>query len=202
MSYSYKNIDLNDISITPSELIEHIYCARYTYFMYVLCIPQYEEKYFKVLKGRELHEYKEKTNIEYLRKRICVKNKYRLVYLSNDYLRGEIDEILELSDGTMAPLDYKFAEYKDVLYNTYKVQSCCYAILIEENFNVKVNKGYIVFIRSCNKLIEFEITDNDKQEIKNYIKEMLYIIQNNKYPKGTNYKQKCSNCTYKNLCTQ
>lgn len=202
MSYSYKNIDLLDISITPSELIQHIYCARYTYFMYVLRIPQYEEKYYKVLKGRELHEYKEKTNINYLRKKIGVVNKYNLIYLSNGYLRGEVDEILELEDGTMAPLDYKFAEYKEVLFKTYKTQSTCYAILIEDNFNVKVNKGFIVFIRSANKLVEFEITEDDKEEVRNSLKEMVYLIQNNKYPKGTSNKLKCSDCTYRNICTQ
>lgn len=202
MSFLFKDIDLTDISITPSELIQHIYCERYTYFMYVLRIPQYEEKYFKVMKGREIHEQKEKSNINYLRKRIGVKNKFNLVYLSNGYLRGEVDEILELQDGTMAPLDYKFAEYKETLFKTYKIQACCYAILIEDNFNKKVNKGYIVFIRSANKLVEFDISQEDKEDVRNSLREMLYIIQNNKYPKSTKNKLKCADCTYRNICTQ
>ncbi|MEO0790606.1 MAG: CRISPR-associated protein Cas4, partial [Bacteroidota bacterium] len=40
------------ISITPSHIIQHVYCPRYTYFEWVLRIPQNEEKYGKVMRGR------------------------------------------------------------------------------------------------------------------------------------------------------
>ena len=39
------------IMITPSEVIEHIYCPRFTYYMNVLNIPQFEDRRFKVLKA-------------------------------------------------------------------------------------------------------------------------------------------------------
>ena len=41
--------------ITPSEVIEHIYCPRFTWFMNVQHIPQQEDQRYKVLKGREVH---------------------------------------------------------------------------------------------------------------------------------------------------
>ncbi len=37
--------------ITPSEVIEHIYCPRFTCFLNCLNIPQHEELRYKVLKG-------------------------------------------------------------------------------------------------------------------------------------------------------
>ena len=119
------------LSITPSHIIEHLYCPRYTFFQYVLCVPQFEEKFYKVSKGRHIHDSKLEQNKAYLRKRIGVTDKRLNQYLTNDYLRGEVDEVLFLNDGTMAPLDYKFAEYKEKIYNTYKTQLFCYALLIE-----------------------------------------------------------------------
>ena len=49
------------LSFYPSQLIEYLYCPRFTYFEYVLRIPQYEDKFFKVQQGRELHDEKFRT---------------------------------------------------------------------------------------------------------------------------------------------
>ena len=190
------------MTITPSHVIQYLYCPRFTYFEYVLGIPQYEEKYFKVQKGREVHEQKAKQNTEYLRRKLGVEEKYINQYLTNKYLRGEIDEVLLLEDGTMAPLDFKFAEYKDKVYETYKTQMYCYALLIEGNYSKKVNKGYIVYTRSKNKLIEMPITEGDKIGIRESIKNILSVIQENRYPKATKYKKRCLSCTYQNICTK
>jgi len=190
------------MSLTPSHIIEYLFCPRFTYFEYVLGIPQYEERYFKVMKGRNMHEIKLVRNKDYLRKRIGVKEKYLDQYLTNDSLRGVVDEVLLLEDGTMAPLDYKFAKYEEKLFKTYKTQLSCYAVLIEDNFNKKVNKGYLVYIRSKNKLLEVEIRESDKTEVKKAMEGILKIIHQNFYPKATKYKAKCITCTYRNICTR
>ena len=49
------------------------------------------------------------------------------------YIKGEVDEVLTLSDGTMAPLDYKYAEYRETIFGTYRYQSVFYRLLIKEN---------------------------------------------------------------------
>jgi CRISPR-associated exonuclease Cas4 len=188
------------MSITPSQIIEYLYCPRFTYFEYVLRIPQYEDKFCKVIKGREVHNTKTIRNKEYLRTKINVKEKYIDQYLTDENLRGKVDEVLLLEDETMAPLDYKFAIYEDIVYRTYKTQLFCYALLIEHNFKKKVNKGYLVYTRSANKLIEVEISEEDKTRVCKIIDEVLLIIENCKYPKATKYKNQCVECTYKNIC--
>ena len=139
-------------TLTPSQIIEYLYCPRFTYFEYVLNISQHEEKLFKVQKDRAVHEEKTKLNSHYLRKKINVVDKLQNQYLTNNYLRGEVDEVLFLEDNTMAPLDYKFAKYENKIYDTYKTQMVCYACLIEDNFGKKVNKAYLVYTRSKNKI--------------------------------------------------
>ncbi|UII29467.1 CRISPR-associated protein Cas4 [Fulvivirga maritima] len=188
------------MSITPSHIIEHLFCPRYTYFEYVLTIPQYEEKFYKAIKGREVHSEKLERNKDYLRKKIGVKEKLQDQYLTNDVLRGKVDEVLLLNDDTMAPLDYKFAEYKDKIYNTYQQQLFCYAVLIEEKFKRPVHKGFIVYTRSKNKLVEVQIKSEDKLLISETIEQIERIINNNYYPKATKFKRRCLNCTYRNIC--
>lgn len=188
------------ISITPSHIIEYLYCPRFTYFEYVLSIPQYEEKHYKVMKGRELHDVKLERNKDYLRKKIGVKEKWLDQYLTNESLRGKVDEVLLLEDGSMAPLDYKFAEYKDRIFDTYRQQLFCYAVLIEENFGKPVNKGFLVYVRSKNKLIEVGIKEDDKELIKSSIAAIQVIIGENHFPKATKFKKRCLNCTYRNIC--
>lgn len=187
-------------SFYPSQIIEYLYCPRYTYFEYVLRIPQYEEKFYKVNRGREIHNEKLERNKEYLRKKIGAKNKWIDQYLGIDGLRGKVDEVLELNNGTFAPLDYKFALWKDKVYDTYKQQLYCYAVLIEETFNVKVEKGFLVYTRSKHKLVEVSIPAEAKEEIKSSMDEMLGIIEGNKFPKATKFKKRCLNCTYRNIC--
>lgn len=190
------------MTLTPSHIIEYLYCPRFTFFEYVLAVPQYEEKNYKVMRGRELHDQRLENNKEYLRKRIGATGKHLDQYLTNGLLRGRVDEVLQLADGTMAPLDYKFAPYDGKVYETYQRQLFCYAWLIEENFQRKVTRGYLVYTRSNNKVVEVPISDADKQLVKEAASAIEQIIDKNYYPKATKYKQRCVNCTYRNICTQ
>lgn len=188
--------------IPASVLLEYLFCPRFIYFMNCLCIDQNEEKRYKVLMGRELHKGKQRVNIDYLRKRIgCVKKEMG-VYMASDryHIHGEVDEVLSLSDGTMAPLDYKYAEYRDTIFRTQRYQSVFYGLLIRENYRKEVNKGYICYTRSKNLLKEIEIRSEDFVELEAMIEEIIDITQKCYYPKRTKFKAQCVDCCYKNLC--
>lgn len=189
-------------SITPSHIIEYLFCPRFTWFEYVMRIPQYEEKNYKVMRGRHMHELKTGQNVEYLRRRIGVESKHLNVYLTNGLLRGEVDEVLLLNDGTAAPLDYKFARWEERLYDTYRTQLICYAWLIEEHFQRQVTRGYIVYTRSSNYLLEVPITPEDLAKVKTAAEGIRAIMEKNLYPKGTKHRKKCEHCTYRNICTR
>lgn len=193
---------MEKMTLTPTHILEYLYCPRFTYFEYVLQVPQHQEKLFKVQKGRDVHEQKTVINKSYLRKKIGVIDKLQNQYLTNAFLRGEVDEALFLEDGTMAPLDYKFAKYEGRVYDTYKTQMICYACLIEDNFGKKVNSAYLVYTRSKNKIIRIDISETDKEKVQKAATEIYEIIKQNFYPKATKFKKRCVNCTYRNICTQ
>lgn len=190
--------------VSPSLLIEYLFCPRFIYFMNSLCIPQREEKRKKVLIGRELHEQRSKTNIDYLRKKIGCVGKEINIYLSSEKykIHGEVDEVLTLQDGTMAPLDYKFSEYKDFTFKTHRYQSVFYGLLIMENYGKDVKKAFICYVRSKNLLKEIKIKENDFDELKRMIDEIIKIRLYSFFPKSTKSKTKCIDCTYKNICVK
>ena len=75
---------MEKLSITPSIVIEYLYCPRFIYFMKILNIPQNEDRRFKVTKGREVHKFKELTNVDYLRKKLNVIKKWKEEELYSD----------------------------------------------------------------------------------------------------------------------
>lgn len=128
--------------------------------------------------------------------------KYQAQYLTNELLRGEVDEVLLLEDGTMSPLDYKFAKYDGIVYDTYKTQLFCYAWLIEENFQHEVHRGFLVYTRSNHKLVEVLITPENKEHVKKAAEAIRRITEDNIFPPATKAKKRCVECTYRNICVK
>lgn len=187
-------------SITPSVIIEYLYCPRYTYFEHVLKIPQFEEKFYKVMKGRNIHDEKLSINKDYLRKKLGVIERFNDVYLSDDLLRGVVDEVLFLNDGTAAPLDYKYAEFDGQIYDTYLTQIYCYSLLIQKNTGKEVKKGFIVYTRSKNRVVEVPVTPDVINMVRGVAEEIMQIVELALLPETkANYK-KCNLCTYANIC--
>jgi len=190
--------------LTASHLIEYLYCPRFTYYEYVLSISQREEKQFKVMKGRDIHEVRQKVNSGYLRKKLGVVKKEQDIELNCPELsvRGKVDEILYLQDGSLATLDYKYAEYKNKIWKGYKTQQIIYGLMMEHIYQKPVHVGFICFTRSNYQIVEINISEKDKQKAKNQIMNCLDIIQSGVYPGGTRYKKRCVDCTYRNICIQ
>lgn len=191
-----------DVFVTVSDALEYLFCPRFIFFERCLMIPEHQEKRFKVLKGRELHEIREKVNRDYLRKRLKCTRKEISVYLTSHkyHFKGEVDEVLFLEDGTAAPLDYKYAEFKNTIYKTHKYQAALYGILIMEHFGVDVKKGFVCYTRSNNYVAEIDFRQKDYKKAKEIIYEILMIIQKGYFPEGSKQKARCVDCTYRNIC--
>lgn len=189
-------------SITPSHVLEYLYCPRFIYFMEVLGIAQNEDTRYKVQEGREVHKYKALTNSDYKRKKLGVTGKEVEQELSAKRcpIHGIVDELLFLDDGTAAPLDYKFALYKDKVYNTYRMQAAMYAIMIEDSYNLPVKRAFLVYTRSKNMIVELEMTAGDYKKVEQTVSAIIEIIGRNIYPAGTKAKRKCADCCYRNIC--
>jgi len=191
-----------EIFVTVSDALEYLFCPRFIYFMHCLDIAQREERRFKVQKGRELHESREKVNRDYVRKKLnCVRKEISVYLTSQKYhFKGEVDEVLFLEDGTAAPLDYKYAEFNETVYKTHKFQAALYGLLIMEHFGVDVKRGFVCYTRSNNHVEEIDFQQKDYEKAKEIVREILMIIQRGYYPDGTKQKARCVDCTYRNIC--
>ncbi|MCX9083744.1 MAG: CRISPR-associated protein Cas4 [Candidatus Methanoperedens sp.] len=191
-----------DTIITISDVLEYLFCPRFIYFMHCLAIPQNEGSRFKVIKGREVHDEKRVTNTEYLRKKLGVVKKEINVFIASkgNHIKGIVDEILFLDDGTAAPFEYKYAEFKDTIFQTYKFQLVLHALMIKENYDLDVKKGFICFTRSNNHIEEIIFTEKDFKKAIKIIDEILEIIDKGFYPGKSKYKNKCIDCCYSNIC--
>jgi CRISPR-associated exonuclease Cas4 len=191
-----------EIFVTVSDALEYLFCPRFIYFMHCLGIAQKEERRFKVQKGRELHESREKVNRDYVRKKLnCVRKEISVYLISQKYhFKGEVDEVLFLEDGTAAPLDYKYAEFKETVYKTHKFQAALYGLLIMEHFGVDVKRGFVCYTRSNNHVEEINFQQKDYEKALQMVHEILMIIQRGYYPDGTKQKARCVDCTYRNIC--
>ncbi|MGD0079677.1 MAG: CRISPR-associated protein Cas4 [Methanoregula sp.] len=189
--------------ITISDVLEYLFCPRFIYYMHCLDIPQHEEKRFKVMKGREVHEEKMIANPEYLRKKLGAVKKEINVFIASKqhHIKGIVDEVLFLDDGTAAPFEYKFAEFKDTIFQTYKYQLVLHAIMIRENYQMDVKRGFICFTRSNNHIETVEFSDEDFERGLEIIHEILEIIDKGFYPNKGKYKNKCIDCCYAPICT-
>ena len=193
---------MSSISITPSHVIEHLFCARFTYFQYVLSIPQREEKRWKVQKGREVHLERTKVNKSYLRKKLDVVNRQFDVPLADDELRvrGVADEVLTFGDGTMGPLDYKFAKAPKKTFRTQRLQCVLYGMLIERVFQVPVNRGYLCYTRDNYKIVEVPITARARTAALQVVDEVLQVIEHGFLPLATTQQNRCVDCCYRKVC--
>ena len=191
-----------EIFVTVSDALEYLFCPRFIFFMHCLGIAQREERRYKVLKGRELHESRERVNRDYVRKRLnCVRKEISVYLTSHKYhFKGEVDEVFFLEDGTAAPLDYKYAEFKDTVYRTHKFQAALYGLLIMEHFGVDVKRGFVCYARSNNHVEEINFQQKDYEKARLIVREILIIIQRGYYPDGTKQKARCVDCTYRNIC--
>lgn len=191
-----------ELKITPTELLEYHFCPRFIYFMNVLKIPQNEDRRYKVQKGKEIHEKRQQHNKEYLWKKIGAVERESDVYLvSENYpIRGIVDEVVTLKDGSLAPVDYKFAIYPEFIYKSHKTQLLCYCLLVEDVFDTKVNQGYIFYIREGNRQVMIPYDEISKKKIVEDVHNVLEIITNERMPKPTSVKNRCMDCTYKNIC--
>ena len=196
--------ETNNTSITITHVLEHVFCPRFTYFEYVLAVPERQERRWKVMKGREVHLERQKVNKAYLRKKLGVTNREFDVPLASEKLgvRGIADEVLTLDDGSMAPFDYKFAKAPAKTFRNQRMQAVLYGMLIEETYDKPVRKGFLCYTRSNYKIVEVAIDQRARDAARQAVADVLEVIQHGFLPQATRYPARCADCCYRNICVQ
>ena len=202
---------VNFEGISIFEVIDYIYCPRIIYYEKTLKISGNKMKAFKEEEKKRL-EGKGMINRRWIWDRLKLRKQSinnleqwnnkefsKELYSQKYYFHGKLDEILYLEEGTIVPLYYHNSKYTAREDNQYKNLMTLFFMLIEENYNINSQKGYILFLNG-HSLKKIECTTKDFESMKQYINETLNLIETEKYPLEAEGGTKCRDCYYKKIC--
>ncbi len=119
------------------------------------------------------------------------------IKIGGHIIKGAIDRIDYLDDGTAEIIDYKTGSPKDKLVFNDKRQLLLYKIAAEEVFGVRVSKLSFYYLENNSK-ISFEARDKDIEKLENLILDTIEEIKQSTFP--PNPGMLCSWCDFSNIC--
>ena len=202
---------VNFEGISIFEVIDYIYCPRIIYYEKTLKISGNKMKVFKEEEKKRL-EGKGMINRRWIWDRLKLRKQSinnleqwtnkefsKELYSQKYHFHGKLDEILYLEEGTIVLLYYHNSKYTAREDNQYKNLMTLFFMLIEENYNINSQKGYILFLNG-HSLKKIECTNKNFESMKQYINETLNLIETEKYPLEAEGGTKCRDCYYKKIC--
>jgi len=197
--------DVEEHYVTVTDIKHYVYCPRIVYFERVLhARPQLGSQQEW---GREEHE-------EYVRKEV---RRRGAVFYSPEFAEAEKLLFLPLSSGRLGlrgvadciirtrreciPVDYKnMASDKGRLWMDHKYQLAAYALLIEDDLQARVRRGFVNYIPE-RLVVPLEITGTMKSHVKRVLGHIKRIIRDEELPPVRVAHTKCTGgCGYKWLC--
>ncbi len=184
--------------LTVTDVVEYVFCPKFTYYSSVLGLKQYEEKRGTVKAGRRLHKKHEKTNIAYMPQLFSGKKLVGCKYYSQKLnLSGKIDEAIE-SQNEIILIERKYSDYVE-LKDTLKVQLGLLSILIEENTGKPVRKAQIIFSKQNRIVKNFQIDELMKQYALEMLNKTKEVISSSIIP-FSEFDNRCLNCCFRKIC--
>ena len=190
--------------LTVTHVLEHLFCPRFTYFEYRAGDTGAQERRPLVQMGRQSLTRSASGST----RATCGKSWGWWAVSSTSRwsagelgVRGAVDEVLTLADGSRALFDYKFAEYKGQIYANVRTQSVLYGMLIEEASGAGTAR--LLVLRAVEPpVVEVGHEEKDRQAARAVLTEVLEVIQTGLFPEATEWKARCRDCCYRNICIQ
>jgi CRISPR-associated exonuclease Cas4 len=198
--------DIAEDFVSVTDIKHYIYCPRLIYFDRVLhATPIFGSQQED---SKELHE-------DYVRKELRRKD---AVFYSSDFvgaekllfvslsssglgLQGNVDCIIKTARGEYVPVEYKnMSSDGGKVCMDHKYQLVGYALLVEENFETVVRRGFVNYLPEA-LILEFEITPSMKSYVKRVLGHIKRIIKDEELPPIRVAKHKCmGGCGHKQTC--
>ena len=193
------------IPLTVTHVLEHLFCPRFTYFEYVLAVPERQERRLLVQKGRQAHEERKRINPNYLRKKLgVVQRQFDVPHGLGPPGPARLGRrgVSRWPTGRWPLSTTSSPNTADRVYHNQKMQSVLYGLLIRETFQRPVHRGFLCYLRSKNKVVPIEFSEADFTEAEAVLREILEVIQTGCFPRATAWKARCRDCCYRNICIQ
>lgn len=112
-------------------------------------------------------------------------------------IKGAIDRVDKLADGTLEIIDYKTGNPKEKLEYLDKRQLILYKIFLEEFLKIKVSKLSYYYLEGTYKT-SFEAKEKDVEKLRQEVLEEIAKIKEGNFP--ANPGEMCKYCDFNNIC--
>lgn len=117
--------------------------------------------------------------------------------IGGDIIKGAIDRVDRLPDGTLEVIDYKTGKNKEKLEFKDKRQLILYLVFLEEFLGEKVGKLSYYFLESGEKM-SFKATPKEIEKLKSGVMEEIAAIKNRNFT--PNPSPMCAFCDFNTIC--
>ncbi len=184
--------------ITVTDVVEHAFCPKFTYFRMVMDMPEGEKRRGTVQKGREIHEIRQRNNPKYVPKNIAGGYKVRgvTIYSSKLDLVGKIDYAV-ISDGGIVLFELKYAS--PFIGPTLRTQLGLLAMLLEERYGKPCRDAVVRFLREPRKTVHIVIVENILAGALQTLEGVKTVLRDGRMP-PTRYDKRCEDCAFRLIC--
>jgi len=184
--------------LTVTDVVEYAFCPKFTYFINILGLEQFEQKRGTVTSGRKLHHRHEKDNSKYIPQEFSGKKIIARKFFSTKHeLSGKIDEAIEMENEIIL-IERKYSDNHKI-YLALRVQLGLLSILIEENLHKPVRKAIVIFNKTQRKIIHIKIDNMIKRESLAMLEDVKTVIKREVMPES-NFDGRCLNCCFRRVC--
>ena len=185
-------------NITISDVVEHAFCPKFTYFGKVLQIPEHEEKRGSVIKGKSLHATKEVENKKYVPAKIPNGTKFSELQLhsSKHGFVGKIDQLVDSGDQIYL-IEVKYA--RPFIGKTLLMQVGLQATLVEESLGKPCRSALVEFVQNGRRTISLDITEEVKKSAIQELEATKQVVARETMP-FSKYSRRCDDCCYRRIC--
>lgn len=187
--------------LTPlrvNDLKQFEYCPRIVFYNTVM--PLERKVSFKMQRGAEAE-----FRLDALEKRRTLK-RYKLadgerrfhILLNSERLglSGKMDLLIISGEGYF-PVDFKYTRGRP--RRNHISQLAGYAVLVEDQFNVQVETGFI-YLAPLAELVAIKMTPELKAEVPRRLAEIRSMIYEEILPGPTPVRARCHDCEFRNYC--
>jgi CRISPR-associated exonuclease Cas4 len=186
---------------TVTDLKQYCYCPRILYYHH--CLPAIRPVTHKMKAALSAHEDEAAREVRRSLRPYGLQTAERHfdVWLESKCLgiRGVIDLVLAEPDGAAGhawPVDFKLSQQTG---SHWKTQLAIYALLLEEQWGVKSDRGHLYFI-PLRRAEVVKLTPRLKQAARAALAQMSRIARDEWMPEPPQDRAKCRDCEFRRFC--
>ena len=186
------------IFLRVNDIKQYAYCPRVVFYQYSM--PVQKKATWKMEQGKI--EEAEIDRLETRRKlsgyRLAEGQRRFHVWLGSERLglTGKLDLLIDSPEG-LFPVDFKWTTGRP--HKNHVLQLCAYALLLEDNFQQPVTKGFVYLIPKSDAIV-FDLTAELKEQTRTMLGEIRRMIEKEEMPPPTPVRNRCTDCEYRNFC--